>query len=245
MARARYRTWLRPGRLYPFVVLTALSLAGCALAVLSPWFLLFLIPFALFGYIAVILLGSAWRLGPGGAQRRIHELIARDVGNGNAVLDIGCGSGSLAVTIARRWPASTVIGVDSWGPGWQYSQQLCAANAEAEGVADRVTFQRQNAAALVYPDDTFDVVVSCMTFHEIKDTDPKTDGVREALRVLRPGGRFVFVDPFADPAYYPSTASIPGTKTPLAKQVKLPFPLRHPNVLGRAVLAEGVKDNEH
>lgn len=241
MATAHYRTWLRPGRVYPFVVLTALSLAGCVLAVRSPWFLLCLIPLALFGYVTVILVGSAWRLGPGGAQRRVHELIAREVGNGRAVLDIGCGSGSLAVTIAKAWPATTVIGVDSWGPTWQYSQRLCETNADAEGVGERVTFQRQNAAALAYPDGTFDVVVSCMTFHEIIDNEVKTDGVREALRVLRPGGRFVFVDPFADPAYYPSADRVPGTKTPLSELIRLPFPLRHPKVLGRTMLAEGIK----
>jgi len=238
VSKARYRTWLRPGRLYPFVVLTVLCLAGCAFAVVSPWFLLLLIPAALFGYIAVILVLSAYRLGPGGAQRRIHELIAARTGAGS-VLDIGCGSGSLAITIAKAWPAATVTGVDAWGPGWQYSQAMCEANAAAEGVA--VTFRRQSGAALDFPGGTFDVVVSCMTFHEITDNTHKIDGVREALRVLKPGGRFVFVDPFADPAYYPYRSALPGTLTALRELVPLPFPLGHPKVLGRTMLAEGTK----
>ncbi|GAA2611603.1 class I SAM-dependent methyltransferase [Paractinoplanes durhamensis] len=235
MPKASYRTWLRPGRLYPIAGLAALSLAGCALTVVSPWFLLFLVPLAAFGYIAAILLLSAYRLGPGGGQRRIHELIAARSGGGPRVLDIGCGSGSLAVRIAQAWPAATVTGVDSWGPGWHYSQRMCEANARAEGVADRVVFRDQSGTALDFPDGTFDIVVSCMTFHEIKDEG----AVREALRVLRPGGRFVFVDPFADPAYYPSQAAIPGKLTPLGDLVDLPFPLRHPKVLGCAMLAEG------
>ncbi|MEU4236932.1 class I SAM-dependent methyltransferase [Actinoplanes sp. NPDC026619] len=233
----RYRTWLRPGRLYPIVVLTALSLAGCALGVLNRWFLLFLLPLSAFGYVSVILLGSAYRLGPGGAQRRIHELIASQVPGGR-VLDIGCGSGSLAITIARRCPDATVTGIDSWGPGWHYSRQLCEENARVSGVT--VRFERGSGAALDFPDAAFDVVVSCMTFHEIRD---KADCVREALRVLRPGGRFVFVDPFADPAYYPTPPRLPGSSCPLGDLVDLPFPLRHPKVLGRVLLLAGLREH--
>jgi SAM-dependent methyltransferase len=231
----RYRTWLRPGRLYTFVVLSVLSLAGCVLVVVSPWFLLFLVPLAAFGYITVILLGSAYRLGPGGAQWRIHEMIARRAGSGR-VLDVGCGSGSLSIKIAKAWADATVTGVDSWGPSWQYSRQLCEDNARAEGVD--VTFLRQDAAALDFADDSFDVVVSCMTLHEVSG-----GALAEALRVLRPGGRFVLVDPFADGTYYPSFAPPPGTEefTPLAEQVTLPFPLRHPRVLGRTMLLTGTK----
>ncbi|GIF22683.1 SAM-dependent methyltransferase [Actinoplanes tereljensis] len=231
----RYRTWLRPGRLYTVGVLSVLSLAGCVFALVSPWFLLFLVPLAAFGYITVILLGSAYRLGPGGAQWRIHETIARRAGSGT-VLDVGCGSGSLSIKIVKAWADATVTGVDSWGPSWQYSRQLCLDNARAEGVV--VTFLRQDAAALDFPDDAFDVVVSCMTFHEISGI-----ALREALRVLRPGGRFVFVDPFADRAYYPNFTPPPGTEeyTPLAEQVTLPFPLRHHKVLGRTMLLTGTK----
>jgi hypothetical protein len=42
--RPRYRTWIRRSRLIAFAVLTLVCLAGAALAVLAPWFLLFLLP---------------------------------------------------------------------------------------------------------------------------------------------------------------------------------------------------------
>jgi SAM-dependent methyltransferase len=232
-------------RLAPFAVLVVVSLAGCALAVLSPWFLLFLVPLAIFGYITLILGLTVYRLGPQGFQRRIHSLIADAivVPDGGRVLDVGCGSGSLVVHVAKAHPAATVTGVDSWGEAWEYSREQCDRNARLEGVAGRVAFDKQNAAALALPAGSVDAVVSCMTFHEITSLRDKSDGVAEALRVLRPGGAFVFLDLFGDPAFYPSAdrlRSLAGADPrPLASLMRLPFPLRHPKVLGHAMLLAG------
>jgi SAM-dependent methyltransferase len=122
----RYRTWLRTKRLAAFAALSGVSLAAGLLSFLSWWFLLALVPFALFGYVTVILVLAAYRLSPRGGdlQRRIHELIAERAAPppGSRVLDVGCGSGSLAVKLAKASPTSTVTGVDSWGRDWQYSK---------------------------------------------------------------------------------------------------------------------------
>jgi hypothetical protein len=95
------------------------------------------------------------------------------------------------------------------------------------------------------------VVVSCMTFHEIGDVQGKTDAVVEALRVLRPDGRYVFLDLFGDPAFYPSIEDVrqvigrAGASIvefgSLADWLPLPFPLRHPKVLAHAMLIVGTK----
>ncbi|WP_433360133.1 class I SAM-dependent methyltransferase [Actinoplanes sp. CA-142083] len=242
-AGPHYRTWVRISRLAPFAILSLVSLAGCLFALLSPWFLLFLAPLGIFGYITLILGLTVYRLGPGGYQRRIHELVAATVAVAptGRVLDVGCGSGSLAVKLAQAHPKAAVTGVDSWGGDWEYSRDLCVRNAAAEGVA--VEFGKENAAALSFADSSFDAVVSCMTFHEIRDFPDKSDGVAEALRVLRPGGSFVFLDLFGDRAFYPSRdrllslTGVPGR--PLAELMPLPFPLRHPKVLGHAMLLAG------
>src|SRR5262249_48296788 len=75
--RPRYRTWIRSTRLAVFAALSGACLAGSALSLLSLWFLLFLVPFALFGYIAMILALTVYRFAPRGGdlQRRIHDLI--------------------------------------------------------------------------------------------------------------------------------------------------------------------------
>jgi SAM-dependent methyltransferase len=253
--RPRYRTWIRSTRLAVFAGLSALCLAGTALSLWSPWFLLFLIPFSLFGYIALILALTVYRLAPSGAdlQHRIHEFIVAKAAlpPASRALDVGCGSGSLVVELARASVDSTVTGVDSWGKDWEYSKQLCEDNARIEGVSARTEFLTQSGAALRFADDSFDAVVSCLTFHEIGDVERKSDGVVEALRVLRPGGRYVFVDLFGDRAFY---SSIDGIREAivsagasilefgsLADSLPLPFPLRHPKVLGHAMLIVGTK----
>ncbi|MGW3961510.1 class I SAM-dependent methyltransferase [Amycolatopsis sp. NPDC005003] len=225
---------------------------------LSLWFLLFLVPFALFGYIAMILALTVYRFAPRGGdlQRRIHELIVAKVElpAASRVLDVGCGSGSLVVKLARASAGSTVTGVDSWGRDWEYSKELCEDNARIEGVAARTAFLKRSGAALGFADGSFDVVVSCLTFHEIDDVERKSDGVAEALRVLPPGGRYVFLDLFGDPAFYPSLddvrdavgkagASIAEFRS-LADFLPLPFPLRHPKVLGHAMLIAGTKPGD-
>jgi ubiquinone/menaquinone biosynthesis C-methylase UbiE len=55
-------------------------------------------------------------------------------------------------------------------------------------------FQQASASALPYEDGAFDLAVSNLVFHEVKDSADKREVIREALRVVRPGGRFVFQD---------------------------------------------------
>ncbi|WP_433291986.1 class I SAM-dependent methyltransferase [Actinoplanes sp. CA-030573] len=238
---------MRPARLRAFAAVTVLCLAGVVLAAVSPWFLLFLAPLVLFGYITLILALTVYRLSPrGGAyQHKIHSLIAHSatVPPGGRVLDIGCGSGGLTVAVAQARPTATVTGVDSWAGDWAYSQDQCVRNARLAGVGDRVAFDQQNGAALAFGDHTFDAVVSCLTFHEMTQISDKVDGVAEALRVVRPGGSFVFVDLFGDKRFYPDPARIRevagAEPRPLADLMPLPYPLRHPKVLGHAMVLSG------
>jgi SAM-dependent methyltransferase len=239
-----------------FAVLSGVCLAGSALGLVSPWFLLFLVPLGIFGYITMILALTMYRFAPRGGdlQRRVHDLIAAkaELAPKSQALDVGCGSGSLVVRLARASADSTVTGVDSWDRDWEYSKKQCEDNARIEGVAARTVFLKQSGAALGFADGSFDAVVSCLTFHEIGDVRRKSDGLVEALRVLRPGGRYVFLDLFGDPAFYPSVddvrTAIDQANGSIAEfgglgdWLPLPFPLRHPKVLGHAMLVVGTKN---
>jgi SAM-dependent methyltransferase len=250
--RPRYKTWVRTRPLVAFAVLTVVSVALAGLAVWHLVFLAFLVPAGIFGYIVLIVGLSRWRSSPSGGdwQNRVHQLLVQRV-TGNSVLDIGCGSGHLLAEIARARPAARLTGLDFWGPNWHYSRQLCLDNFKAEGMDGRADFIHGSASRLPSDLGLFECVVSCMTFHEVRDVVDKTVSLREAVSHLAPGGKFVFVDLFGDRGFYPDDAAIERAITesgghieerqPLDALLPLPFPLRHKRVLGCAQLISGAR----
>ena len=146
----------------------------------------------------------AFSAGGENLQSKIQDMVVEHLdwdGHGKT-LDIGCGAGPLAIKLAHKFPTAQVTGVDSWGAMWQYSQSGCERNAEIEGVADQVTFQKGTAMALPFADGTFDAAVSNLAFHEVRDVADKREVLREALRVVKKGGRFAFQDLFEEPHMY-------------------------------------------
>ena len=135
----------------------------------------------------------------GDIQARMQDLVLDHMagwdGTGR-VLDIGCGNGPLTIKIAKRYPKVEAIGIDSWGTAWEYSKRVCDRNAAIEGVAERATFQRASAASLPFDEEAFDLVVSNFVFHEVREVRDKKELIKEALRVVKKGGWFVFQDLF-------------------------------------------------
>lgn len=192
---AEYGNWVT-ARLIVVPGVLAVSLAGAAvfvpaLAAAAAAFLLISIYFAY----------ARRAFSPKGRdiQRKVLDLVRSHApdwdGNGEA-LEIGCGSGALTIQMAKRYPNARVVGVDMWGSGWGSSKDLCERNARIEGVAERVSFHSANAATLPFADGAFDMVASNMVFHEVHSVKDKRKLVEEAVRVLKPGGVFVFQDLF-------------------------------------------------
>jgi ubiquinone/menaquinone biosynthesis C-methylase UbiE len=115
-------------------------------------------------------------------------------GQGKA-LDIGTGSGRVAIYLANKYPLAHVVGIDCWGNPWAYSKTICDQNSEIEGVADRVNFQRASAVHLPFEDGEYDLVISNFVFHSVRALN-KISLIKEALRVVRKGGAFAFQDLF-------------------------------------------------
>jgi SAM-dependent methyltransferase len=135
----------------------------------------------------------------GDIQARIQDLVLDRMADWDGVgkvLDIGCGNGPLTIQIATRYPQAEATGIDYWGQAWEYSKGVCDRNAEIEGVAERVVFERASASSLPFDDGAFEVVVSNLVFHEVRDVKDKEELIREALRVVSQGGWFVFQDLF-------------------------------------------------
>jgi SAM-dependent methyltransferase len=133
----------------------------------------------------------------GDIQAKIRELVLNHLvgwdGKGKA-LDIGCGNGPLVIQIAKRYPQAEIIGTDYWGTRWGYSRDVCDRNATIEGVKERVIFERASASSLPFDDEVFEVVVSNLVFHEVRGVRDKKKLIKEALRVLKKSGWFVFQD---------------------------------------------------
>jgi len=136
--------------------------------------------------------------GGGNIQAGIQGLVLNHLkwdGKGKA-LDIGCGNGPLTIRLAQLYPNAEVTGIDYWGGAWAYSKGVCERNAQIEEVAGRTVFQKASASALPFENETFDVAVSNLVFHEVRDVRDKTEVIKEALRVVKNGGGFVFQDLF-------------------------------------------------
>ena len=71
-------------------------------------------------------------------------------------------------------------------------------NAKVEGVSERVELVDADARDLPFPANSFDVVVSNLTFDNIHGTEERARALREVVRVLVPSGRMCIVDDRAD-----------------------------------------------
>ncbi|MET7327584.1 class I SAM-dependent methyltransferase [Nonomuraea sp. NPDC005650] len=112
------------------------------------------------------------------------------------LLDLGCGRGAVLLMAAGRLEHGTATGIDLWHSKDQSGNRAARAraNAAAEGVADRVELVTGDMRDLPFDDGAFDVIVSSLAIHNIPDAEGRERAVREAHRVLRPGGSMLIAD---------------------------------------------------
>ena len=109
------------------------------------------------------------------------------VGPGDSVLDLGAGTGTLAIWLKQRCPEATVTGLDA-DPEVLARARRKAADAECE-----IDFVEGFSTELPFEADSFDIVLSSLFFHHLMPA-AKRSTLAEVRRVLKPGGKLHVAD---------------------------------------------------
>ncbi len=111
-----------------------------------------------------------------------------EVRPGQKLLDVGCGTGSLAIVAkAKAGPDGEVHGIDA------SPEMIEVARRKADNAGADVRFQVGLIEDIPFPDDQFDLALSTFMLHHLPD-DLKRKGFAEIYRVLKPGGHLLTVD---------------------------------------------------
>jgi len=106
---------------------------------------------------------------------------------GQRILDLGCGTGTLALLLKQTEPLAQVVGLDG------DPKVLAIACAKAAAANADVTWDHGMAYELPYPEASFDTVLSSLVLHHLTHED-KGRALLEVHRILRPGGSFHVAD---------------------------------------------------
>jgi ubiquinone/menaquinone biosynthesis C-methylase UbiE len=123
----------------------------------------------------------------GGVKARGELLLQAALEGRLRVLDIGCGTGTLAIEIKRSHPEIEITGLDP------DPKALARARHKAEHAGVAVPFQQGFGGEVPFPDASFDRVLSSFMFHHLP-RDEREKMLREVRRVLSPGGSLHLAD---------------------------------------------------
>lgn len=233
--KPNYKNWMPKGMIIAFItvsglLLTGIIVVGFATPIASNTpkiILLIILGVTLIAFSAL----SVWSIkaylafsydGTRQLSKQIIEGIAEyiSVPKGGKILDVGCGSGALAIACAKKNPFATAVGIDRWGKEYaSFSKQLCENNAKAENTKNTL-FQCGNALELAFPSESFDAVTSNYVYHNIPGKN-KQDLLLETLRVLKKGGMFALHDLMTPHRYGDMNAFVSKLKQQNYQKVEL------------------------
>ncbi len=123
----------------------------------------------------------------GADQARQSLLDQPELRSAERVLDIGCGTGTFAVLLKKRFPKVEVIGLDP------DQKALARAERKSEKAGVSIRFDQGFADEHQYESGSFDVIFSSFMFHHLEGKD-REKTLHEVHRVLKPAGTFYLLD---------------------------------------------------
>lgn len=156
-----------------------------------------------FGAVFFLLGIAMFAYGLKGKYRTRDLMLSKIKWQGNEmVLDIGTGQGLLMNGAAKHLTTGKSIGIDIWSSKDLSDNSLnkTLANAELEGVTNKIDIRNEDARSLTFADNSFDVVLSLLCIHNIEPKADQEKACFEIARVLKPNGTALIGD------YVPTTA---------------------------------------
>jgi ubiquinone/menaquinone biosynthesis C-methylase UbiE len=118
------------------------------------------------------------------------------------VLDLGAGTGRSSIVVLREKPKAHLVALDEFGHSFEEHfsgtpSERILANLKAAGLSDRAMIQPGDMRTLPFPDCSFDSAISAWAIDHLR-TDDVRKSLREARRVLKPGGDLLIMAMYKD-----------------------------------------------
>ncbi len=124
-------------------------------------------------------------------RKRMADLLP--LHEGDAVLDVGCGTGDLAIELVKHIGSpGKIVGIDG------SEEMIARARQKVQRHHLPIEFRVERAEELSFPDHSFDVVVSSLVFHALPGSR-KLSALAAIARVLKEGGHLIIID-FLNPS---------------------------------------------
>jgi len=127
-----------------------------------------------------------------------YGVFEKNIQGNEYVLDVGCGTGRIAIKVAKLLDTGKVVGIDLFKGSSGYSPDPAYRNAKIEGVSEKTEFKHGNLLKLEFLDNSFDIITSSSVLHDVHGDKNKEMAMKEILRVLKPGGKFIAFEMYRD-----------------------------------------------